>query len=176
MSSFTAAPSSSSSVSELVFTAPARAGGPAGFIQRSLDILREEQPDAFGRLCGCLEGRVVRLAVDEELMRMEFGQGDVRFIPMRSVPSSPDAARPCVDVATGRRAILDLVDGKLTLMSAVLGDELVLRGSTDNLLAFHDGLFFYLHGAVRAPTFPDLLDAFRRAQPSTPVLRFGSHA
>ena len=162
-------------MSELVFRAPSPPHeGPGDFVARSLDILRAQQPDAFGRMCALLEGRVVELVIDEDLVRMVFSETDVDVAAHRAVPGPATGPRPSVFVAASRASILDLVDGRHTLMSAVLDDVLVLRASVDDVLAFHDGLHFYLHGAVRAAGFPALLAAFRAARPDTPVLRFGS--
>ncbi len=167
-------------MSELVFggVTALTPDGPADFVARSLGVLREQQPDAFGRMCGCLEGRHVRLRLAEDVLDLRFHSDDVDLRPTRSVPLSPQRAlepAPSVEVTTDRRAILALVDGTHTLMSAVMADELILRGSVDGLLAFHDGLGFYLHGAVRSLGFPGLLHAFRAAPAATPILRFGSH-
>jgi hypothetical protein len=54
-----------------------------------------------------------------------------------------------------------LIDARLTLLDAVLSDALAMTGAPDDLLAFHDGLIAYVHGAVRAPSFPALLSAYR---------------
>jgi hypothetical protein len=76
-----------------------------------------------------------------------------------------EARAPAVECRTTRRAILDLVDARTTLMAAVVADRVWLRGSVEDLLAFHDGLMVYLGGAVRSPSFPWLLRQFRAAAP-----------
>jgi hypothetical protein len=172
------APSLSFSVSELAFggTAALTPDGPGDFVARSLELLRVEQPDAFARMCDALAGRHVRLSLAEDVLDLHFSPADVQVRPRRSVPvaagTSIEAAS--VEVATDRATIVALVDGSHSLMSAVMADALILRAGTDALLAFHDGLAFYLHGAVRAPGFPSLLAAFRAVRPTTPIFRFGS--
>ncbi len=66
-----------------------------------------------------------------------------------------------------RTAVLRVIDARDTLMSAVLADRLVLRGATRDVLAFHDGLIAYVHGAVRARSFPELLRQFRQRRRRT---------
>jgi hypothetical protein len=63
-------------------------------------------------------------------------------------------------VISDRQAILDVVDGAVTLERAVLEDRIVLLGSVPDLVRFHDGLRIYLSGAVRAPGFAILLDEY----------------
>jgi hypothetical protein len=69
---------------------------------------------------------------------------------------------PAIDVRTTRATVLALIDAELSLVDAVLADHLSLRGALPDLLAFHEGLTTYVHGAVRAPSFPALLAAYRR--------------
>ncbi len=62
---------------------------------------------------------------------------------------------------TTRAVILDLVDARAGLVEAILDDRLGLRGALPELARFHDGLMLYLHGAMRAPSFPGLLRRYR---------------
>ena len=45
----------------------------------------------------------------------------------------------------------------------MLTDAILLRGTTEDLAAFHDGLVTYVSGAVRCLSFPLVLDRFRYA-------------
>ena len=63
---------------------------------------------------------------------------------------------------TTRREIVALAEAERSLVSSVLLGETVLRGRVEDLAAFHDGLLEFLRGAVRSPSFPGLMDAFRR--------------
>jgi hypothetical protein len=130
--------------------------GFAAFLDASFAALRRELPDLHGELCAALAPREVALAVDRELVALRFERSHARLLP--------EPRRPAVEVHTSRAAILALVDAEETLLEAVLGDRLSLRGSPADLLTFHDGLMLYLHGAVRAPSFPGLLRAFRRSR------------
>jgi hypothetical protein len=60
-----------------------------------------------------------------------------------------------------RATILGVIDGETTARRAVLDERLLMRGRLDDVVAFHDALVAYVHGAVRAPSFPRLLRAYR---------------
>jgi hypothetical protein len=134
-------------------------GGFPAFLARSLDLLEREVPEAFGVLCARLARRTVFLDVDGERIQLRFGA---------RVALGPPEERAHVAVTTTRRTILDVVDRGTSLADAVLADLLVLVGAPADLLAFHDGLLDYVHGAVRAPSFPGLLAEFRTAAGGTP--------
>ncbi len=127
----------------------------AEFLSESFDLLKSEVPQAHAELCRRLAPHEVHLRVDDEDVAVRFESTRARFLP------APCAAS--VGVETSRDTILALVDAETTLEDAVLDGPLVLRGHCDDLLAFHDGLVAYVHGAVRAPSFPGLLRRFRHA-------------
>lgn len=108
-------------------------------------------------MCRQLAPRAVRLCVGDETIPLVFAPAEVRTVTA--------IKRPQIEVVTSRAAILAVIDAASTLLQAVLDDRLALRGAPEDLLAFHDGLMAYVHGAVRAPSFPALLRAFRAAVP-----------
>lgn len=120
-------------------------------------LLRREVPQAYAQMCRQFAPRVVVLHVDGEVVPVVFSHHDAHFVEMQSDHH--------VEVRTTKRGILSVVDAESTMMEAVLDERLMLRGSPDDLLAFHDGFLMYVHGAVRAPSFPSLLDAYRRVPP-----------
>jgi hypothetical protein len=125
------------------------------FLSASFALLAGEVPSVYRTMCRQLSPRSVQLRVDGELTCLEFCGERVRHV---------DAlAQPVIEVETERETILGLVDARHNLMQAVLDDRLMLRGSPDDLLAFHEGLMTYLHGAFRAPSFRKLLLEFRGA-------------
>jgi hypothetical protein len=134
-------------------------GGFAAFLRRSLELLERELPEALRALSARMASRSVLLSVDGERVQL-------RFTP-RIALGLPEE-RATVTVTTTRRTILDVVDRGTSLADAVLADHLVLVGAPADLLAFHDGLLDYVHGAVRAPSFPGLLGEFRTAARGTP--------
>ena len=56
-----------------------------------------------------------------------------------------------------------MADGELTIMGAVLAEELEVKAAVDDLLRLERSVNCYLRGAVRCPSFPALLDQFRRS-------------
>jgi hypothetical protein len=128
----------------------------ADFLADSFSTLRREMPNGYHAMCRSLQPRTVALTVDGEPV-------GVHFEPARAVIARP-VAQPTIEVRTTRAAILALIDATHTLHEAVLNDALYLRGDPSDLLAFHDGLMAYVHGAVRSPSFPHLLQAFRSAR------------
>jgi len=59
------------------------------------------------------------------------------------------------DVANANR------DGTLDLIDAVLGENIALFGSVNDLLSFNEALSAYLHGAVRSSGQEAILREFR---------------
>lgn len=104
-------------------------------------------------MCQALAPREVLIEVDREPVAVVCASTSAQVV------ATPTA--PVVECRTTREAILDLIDAKTTLLDAVTSERVWLRGSPEDLLAFHDGLMIYLGGAVRSPSFPALLRAFR---------------
>lgn len=129
-----------------------RERGFSAFLVESLQIIRAERGDIYIRLCAKLAPRLVRVRVGDEVTTLAFAADEVRPV-IRGAPS--------VDIESDRTTILAVIDGESTLADAVLAERLKLRGACEDLLAFHDGFLLYVHGAVRAPSLPQLLRDFR---------------
>ncbi len=125
----------------------------SSFLEQSFAALRDEIPGALTEMCRSLQRRAVLLTVDGERVALRFGRASATIVQELFVPD--------IEVRTDAAAILDLVDARCTLHEAILTDRLFLRGTPDELLAFHGGLMAYLHGAMRAPSFPHLLRRYR---------------
>jgi hypothetical protein len=125
----------------------------ASFLARSLTLLERELPWGYAAVCRALGEREVLIEVDGEKTPV-MATGSVLRVERSS-------RAPVVECRTSRRAIVDLVDGKMTLVEAVESELVWLSGTVDDLLAFHDGLMAYLGGAVRSPSFVGLLGEFR---------------
>ena len=123
------------------------------FLFDAMRALQREHGDAWGRVCAALHGRRVTVAVDAEIVPLSFDATSVTFLPF--------AARAHVTLHTDRATIDGLIDGGLSLMDAVGQNRLGLAGRPDDVVRFHDGLMAWLHGAVRSPSFPELLRGFR---------------
>jgi len=134
------------------------------FLERSLELLADEQPAQHRRLCERMAGEAVHFEVDGRRLVMRFEAGGVAL----------DARLP-VDGATlarlDRSTVLDLVDGVVSLPDAILSDRFHLRADLEGVVRFHDALLLYLRGALRCPGFPALLSAYRQGNPppSAPV-------
>jgi hypothetical protein len=120
---------------------------------RSFAALRAEVPSAHATMCARLAPRRLVLRVDDEAVGLRFAPAEATFVGA--------SRNPAVELATSRRTILDMIDGRHTLLTAVLAELMWLRGRPADVLAFHDGLTIYLHGGVRAPSFRHLLAEFR---------------
>jgi hypothetical protein len=119
----------------------------------SFQALRDEVPDAYAAMCARLAPRALALRVDGERVGIAFTRESASF------PRAVD--HPEVALDTTRATIMDVIDARHSLVSAVMSDVLQLRGRPADVLAFHDGLTAYVHGGVRAPSFRRLLAEFR---------------
>ncbi len=134
-----------------------------GWVDRGLRTLRSELPWAHARMAAALGAREVTITVDGEVTSV---QSDGARVWLRDDPGTP-----AVTLATSRREIVALVDAERSLVTSVVLGETVLRGRVADLAAFHDGLVEFLRGAVRSPSFPWMMDAFRRDVVSTSAER-----
>ncbi|MBI4516544.1 MAG: hypothetical protein HY699_12100 [Deltaproteobacteria bacterium] len=123
------------------------------FLAESFAVLRRELPHAYEEMCRRLAPRAVAITVDDDTVCLRFERAAALTVIAHQ--------RPALSVRTTRAAILALVDAQSTLLEAVLAEQLQLRGHPDDVLGFYDGLMAYLHGAVRAPSFPQLLQSYR---------------
>jgi len=130
-----------------------------GWVDRGLRTLRGELPWAYTRMAAALGAREVTITVDGEVTPVA---SDGARVWLRDAPEAP-----VVTLTTSRREIVALVDAERSLVTSVVLGETVLRGRVDDLAAFHDGLLEFLRGAVRSPSFPWMMDAFRRDVVST---------
>jgi hypothetical protein len=119
----------------------------------SFSALEREVPSAYAAMCTRLAGREVALDVGGERLAIRFTAQRATFLA--------SAESPAVELRTSRATILDVIDARDSLMTAVVADRMWLRGHPADVVAFHDGLSAYVHGGVRAPTFRTLLAEFR---------------
>jgi len=122
------------------------------FLERSLDVLREQVPEAYRELDASLAGQRLRVAVDGAARVLRFAGGEHAL--------APDGAADA-ELRTRGETILALVDGELGLLDAITRDALFLRGPVEAVVRLDAALHAYLAGAVRAPGFPPLLHAYR---------------
>jgi N-methylhydantoinase B/oxoprolinase/acetone carboxylase alpha subunit len=127
-------------------------------LEESFEILLREVPEAHRRMCTTLKGAAVSIHVDDDHV--------VALFDAATATVGNDTSRVTTDVATSRQAIIDVVEGRLSLYDAVLADVVRARAPLDALVQLYDGLVMYVHGAVRSPSFPKLLERFRKSTPS----------
>jgi hypothetical protein len=120
----------------------------ASLLRRSLEHLAAEVPEGYRWLVEELGPLHVEVAVDDEHFAVRGGGG------VHVVDASTEC--PHARVTTSRAAILDLLDGVITLDEAVAAGQLDAIGPLDALLQAHDALIAYVHAAVRAPSVPGL--------------------
>lgn len=124
----------------------------AAFVETSLAALHRECPAAYDQMCQLLASREIVVDVDDEVVCLVF----------TAVTVSPtnEPGEPQVSMQTTRQTILDLVEGRTTFNNAVLEGKLNLQGQSRDIADFYAGFLIYLHGAVRSPSFPGLLEVF----------------
>ena len=127
----------------------------AALLAESFEVLRREQPEAYGRMCERLDGLAVSLEVEAERFAAVFSAQRAHV----SAATGAEVAR----VTTRRRTVLDVLDDRQSLTEAVLTDAVEVVGPLDTLLRLHEGLVVYVQGAVRCPGFASLLRRLREA-------------
>lgn len=122
------------------------------FARESLELLALEAPVAHRAVRHHFTGIRARVEVDDESLCVEVVGRAVHVHRGQS---------PCdVKVRTSRAALERLLSSGLSLVDAVLRDELEFQGPLDRVLGVHDGLMAFLEGGVRSPSFPSLLQRF----------------
>ncbi|MDQ2642685.1 MAG: hypothetical protein M3020_02635 [Myxococcota bacterium] len=124
----------------------------SGFLRRSLDVLSREAPRAAGALCELLSKIRLCVSVDGERLSLVVARGRLGVYPVQRLGDT--------FLATRRATLVDLLEGRRSLLDAVLDDSVELRGAVDDLLVVDQALLTYLHGAVRSQSFPELLREF----------------
>lgn len=130
--------------------------GLGAFVSRSLGILEREHPDGHRRLCAALGRRRVGLLLDgEPFVLAALGAR------LRLERAATEGLTPAVSLASG--TVVELLDGELELLDALLADRVVVRGAIAELAELWESTRLYLHGLIRCPSIPPLLDALRAA-------------
>lgn len=124
----------------------------ADALRTSLALLRRECPTAWRRMCARLGRRALTIRVDGVAV-------DVAGHHVHVEVGAP--AQPIVEVETSRAAIVALADGRDDLLDALLAERVVIRGGVADVHALYEGLVDYVRGAIRSPSFPQLLARFR---------------
>ena len=123
------------------------------FVERSLAALDREAPAFHEQLCSMLRGVRLRITGDGDPFALRFDAATV-------VSAQPDGAEP-VHLRVGHRALLDIVDGRLSIEEALRQDRLEMRGDLRVVSDVFEALVIYVRGAIRCPSSPHLLSEFR---------------
>jgi hypothetical protein len=124
-------------------------------LRESFQVLSREHPEAYARMCACLAELSVVIGVDEERFVAEFSA------KRAWVRAATDGERARPHVTTRRHTLLDVLDNRQELTQAVLTDAVELIRPMEELLRLHEGLLFYVRGAVRCSGFIPLLRRLR---------------
>jgi hypothetical protein len=125
------------------------------FVERSLTALEREAPAFHAQLCSTLRGRRVRITGDGDPFALRFDAGTV-------TNTEPDGSEDVL-LSVGNQALLELVDGQLSIEEALRQDRLEMRGQLRGVVDVFDALVIYVRGAIRCPACPPLLSEFRAA-------------
>jgi hypothetical protein len=124
------------------------------FVKTAMALLRDEFPRAYFLICANVAGRTISIDVDGKQVFLDCKVLGVQF---------PEGIEnPDVRIATSRRTILDAIDARVTIEEAIRDGRLFARGRQDYITNCHTALLFFVRGAVRSPSFPALLQEFRR--------------
>ncbi len=124
-----------------------------GWVVQSLDLLAGQAPWHHQRLVAALApwGLAVTLGDREE--RLGFDGGTHRLLGADEVAA--------IELVASREAVLDLVDGRLGLATALRSGRVQARAPVTGLDDLDTAWLAYLHGAVRSSGFPRLLSRLR---------------
>jgi len=122
------------------------------FLSESLGTLRGECRPAYTRIVELIGDLEVAIEVDGQALSVVTNNHELSVLAR--------ARAPDVDAQTNKRTLIRLLEAESTLLDAVWNEQVRLRGSLQNLVAFHDALSTYFNGAVRCPSFPALLAKF----------------
>jgi hypothetical protein len=122
-------------------------------LEQALATLLVDAPAAYFRVLAELDGLSMALRVDGEV----FG---VRAASARLLFEEPDVDA-AVELRTSRQTVLALIDGRSSLLDAVLARELSLRADARQLDRIARAGRAFAEGALRSRRMRALLDLFR---------------
>jgi hypothetical protein len=116
-------------------------------------VLRAEAPAHHEALCAVLAALPIELVIDGESLELLVSDG--------AIAVGPVIESPLVTVTTSLRTARALLEARRTMVAAIERGELDVRGHADALDDAAEALSLFLHGLVRAPSSPPLLDDLR---------------
>jgi len=131
----------------------------ASVLGEAFVILQRDQPAAFYRMARELDDLTVHLQIDGERFTAGFAADRPHI-----VDPAPDE-RGVAEVSTSRRTVLDLCDGRIRLLDAIMARKLAVRANEERLLRMRRAVTAFSEGAVRARRMRELLERFRAGLP-----------
>ena len=123
-------------------------------LERSLAAIEREVPVCLQALRAALGVLAVGFDVDGETASLAVDRQRVQLRVSRSC-SAVDVMLRC-----SRAAVVDLVEARLSLLSAAMSERVQIVGKPELLASFDRAWMAYLAGAARSPSFPRILDDF----------------
>jgi hypothetical protein len=135
----------------------------------SLVALRRETPDAYRRLGRALGARTARFRIGVDCFVVHCAGREVGLGRPAPAAAAAAAAAAEVEVETTWAAIVDIVEGRCTLLDALLDGRVFARGAPEDVAAVYDGMMEYVCGAVTGRSFPGMWGELRRAAEARPA-------
>jgi len=123
-------------------------------VAAALDVLAREAPAHHDELRHLVSAVAMNLFVGDEAFALRSRAGDIEL--------EPPLEDPRLVVTTSLDAACALLDARRTLRETIDRGELDLQGSADAMDTAASAFAIALHGLVRAPSSPALLEALRR--------------
>lgn len=124
------------------------------FLSRSIDVLREESHENYENLA--LELKGVRA-------RVSCGKKHTVYFDDMNLIICDDISHFDIEARFDDFTIIDLVDGRCSILDAVLSERLKIQGKVSILYKFIVAMNSYLNGALRSPGFLPLLSQYRQS-------------
>jgi len=123
-------------------------------LSAALAAVRVEVPALYRSSSAAFGAHVVAAEVDDERVALVRVGDELRVVA--------GAAAPTVRARASNATLCEILGGRLTILEALRGDLLELRGDLTDLLALERALHLFIQGAVRAPSLPKILASYRR--------------
>ncbi|TDV39486.1 SCP-2 sterol transfer family protein [Paraburkholderia caballeronis] len=127
-------------------------------LKDALDVLRADAAASYHRVLLELEGLALDVQVGDERFDCRCMDARLRFDAVRRDMRKP---QPDITVRTDRHTILALIDGRLTMMNAVLARQLAVQGDALTLARLSRAVVAFSEGALRSRGMRALLQRYR---------------
>ena len=122
------------------------------YIRDLVAVLADDHPRYLDRMRTVVGRRAARIAVDDEVVTVQFVDGDLDTNAVGPVDGQG---------ATDTAAVLDILDGYLEVADALILGRLRVRGSPDSVHRMFVAIEILLDVAARSPRLQGIAAAFR---------------